>query len=599
MRLVLTGSGASRGRALGRARLEQPSRFLVDETPLEEADVSAELARLDHALEHARAELRALRDKLSGPLAREVAEFIDAHSLILQDPEFVNGLRDLVSKGRFHASAALKIQRDNLVAVFEAMDDPYLRSRREDVEHVIGRVQGALSRESSLEERKLASRVGEILVSDAVAPSELVPLAEHGVLGFVLTAGSTLSHSAILARSLRLPMVVGAHEALSHLQDGDLLLVDGDHGEIIVHPTAQDLAGYRQWQRDAAQHDKRLERLRTVETRTTDGVAISLLANAEMTADVAQARACGAAGIGLYRTEFLFLQRKDPPSEDEQFLAYRDLVLGMGGLPVTIRTLDLGADKIDSAGLALRDEPNPALGVRGVRLSLRTPELLRTQLRAILRTSSYGPVRILVPMISCVEEIDAVRRELKRCAKELRSQGHEIADHFELGAMIEVPAAAIALPSMIRKLDFVSIGTNDLVQYTLAVDRGNDELGALYDPLHPAVLRLLAQIIATGQRAGKPVAMCGEMAGDTVFTPLLLALGLTEFSMHPRALLEVREQVNALDRGALRKLAPSLLRATNRERISQLVGSMAVTIAASEPGESHAGLASLGLDASF
>ncbi|MBN8480207.1 MAG: phosphoenolpyruvate--protein phosphotransferase [Xanthomonadales bacterium] len=587
MRLVLNGSGASRGKALGRARLEQPSRFLVDETRLDEADVADEMARLEQALDSARADLRALRDKLRGPLAREVAEFIDAHSLILADPEFVNGLRDLVVQGRFHASAALKMQRDSLVAVFEAMDDPYLRSRREDIEHVIGRVQGALSRESSAEERKLASRVGEILVSDTVAPSELVPLAEHGVLGFVLTAGSTLSHSAILSRSLRLPMVVGAHEALSHLQDGDLLLVDGDRGEIIVHPTAQDLAGYRQWQRDIAQQGKRLERLRTVETRTVDGKAIALHANAEINADVAQARASGAAGIGLYRTEFLFLQRKEPPGEEEQFLAYRDLVLGMGGLPVTIRTLDLGADKIDSAGLALRDEPNPALGVRGVRLSLRTPKLMRTQLRAILRTTGYGPVRVLVPMISCVEEIDTVRALLKDCARDLRSEGHEIADHFELGAMIEVPAAAIALPGMIRHLDFVSIGTNDLIQYTLAVDRNNDELAGLYDPLHPAVLRLLALVIATGHRAGRAVAMCGEMAGDTRYTALLLALGLTEFSMHPGHLLEVRETVNALDHGALRRLAPKLLRATHRERIAELVGSMRVEVTATpEPLES-------------
>ena len=583
MRLVLTGSGASRGKALGRARLEQPSRFLVDESRLDEAEVPAELSRLDLALDSARSELRALRDKLSGPLAREVAEFIDAHSLILQDPEFITGLRDLVKTGRMHASAALKLQRDSLVAVFEAMDDPYLRSRREDIEHVIGRVQGALSRESSAEERKLASRVGEILVSDSVAPSELVPLAEHGVLGFVLTAGSALSHSAILARSLRLPMVVGAHEALSHLQDGDLVLVDGERGEIIVHPTAQDLAGYRQWQRDVVQQGKRLDRLRDVETRTTDGVPIALFANAEMTADVTQARACGAAGIGLYRTEYLFLQRKDPPGEEEQFLAYRDLVLGMGGLPVTIRTLDLGADKIDLAGLALRDEPNPALGVRGVRLSLRTPQLMRTQLRAILRTTGYGPVRILVPMISCVEEIDTVRHLLKECARDLRTQGHEIADHFELGAMIEVPAAAIALPGMIRKLDFVSIGTNDLIQYTLAVDRNNDELGGLYDPLHPAVLHLLAQIIATGQRAGRPVAMCGEMAGDTRYTALLLALGLTEFSMHPGLLLEVRETVNSLSHATLRKLGPGLLRATNRKRIATLVKSMRIEAPANAP----------------
>ena len=347
MRHQLEGSGASRGMALGRARLEQPSRFLVDETPLEQSEVAGELQRLDNALASARHELRGLRDKLAGPLAREVAEFIDAHSLILQDPEFVNGLHELIETGRYHASAALKLQRDSLVAVFEAMDDPYLRSRREDIEHVIGRVQGALSRESSVEERKLASRVGEILVSDTVAPAELVPLAEHGVLGFILTSGSALSHSAILARSLRLPMVVNSHAALSHLQDGDLILIDGDSGKVIVHPTAQDIAGYRHWQREVAQQDERRARLRGVETRTVDGAEIRLFANAELAADVAQARTNGAAGIGLYRTEFLYLQRNQVPGEEEQFQAYRDLVLGMGGLPVTIRTLDLGADKAE------------------------------------------------------------------------------------------------------------------------------------------------------------------------------------------------------------------------------------------------------------
>ncbi|WP_422241363.1 phosphoenolpyruvate--protein phosphotransferase, partial [Dokdonella sp.] len=573
-RHLLEGSGASRGMALGRARLEQPSRFLVDETPLEQGEVAAELERIDQALASARGELRALRDKLKGPLAREVAEFIEAHSLILADPEFIHGLHDLISTGRYHASAALKMQRDSLVAVFEAMEDPYLRSRREDIEHVIGRVQGALSRESSIEERKLASRVGEILVSDTVAPSELVPLAEHGVLGFILTAGSTLSHSAILARSLRLPMVVGSHQALSHLQDGDLILIDGDTGNVVVHPTAQDLAGYRHWQREVAQQDKRRARLRDAETRTLDGTTIQLYANAEMPGDIANARAYGAAGIGLYRTEFLFLQRKDAPGEEEQFLAYRDLVLGMGGQPVTIRTLDLGADKADSAGLALEDEPNPALGVRGVRLSLRIPQLMHAQLRAILRTTGYGPVRILVPMISAVEEIITVRRMVKECAMQLRTEGHEIADQFDIGAMIEVPAAAIALPGMIPHLDFVSIGTNDLVQYTLAVDRNNNELGDLYDPLHPAVLRLIAQTIAVCRRTRRPVTLCGEIAGDVNFTAMLIALGLTEFSMHPGLILEVREIVNAINRAELRKLAPSLLHATDRESIRSVVQSM-------------------------
>ncbi|MEO7433150.1 MAG: phosphoenolpyruvate--protein phosphotransferase, partial [Dokdonella sp.] len=476
--------------------------------------------------------------------------------------------------GRYRASAALKMQRDRLVAVFDAMDDPYLRSRREDVDHVIARVQAQLMRDSSPQERKLASRVGEILISDTVSPSELVPLAEHGVLGVVLSSGSLVSHSAILARSLRLPMIVAAHEVLSHIQDDDLVLIDGERGEVVVHPAAQDLARFRTWQRDMVQKGKRLALLRNVETITRDGVPIALYANAESTADIAQAHALGAAGIGLYRTEFLFLQRREIPGEDEQFLVYRDLVLGMQGLPVTIRTLDLGADKADSSGIVLDDEENPALGVRGVRLSLRDPPLLSVQLRAILRASAYGPVRVLVPMVTIAEEMAVVRRMLDECARELRSEGHEIATRVELGAMIEVPAAAIALSGMIKSVDFIAIGTNDLVQYTLAVDRNNDHLASLYDPLHPAVLKLLSHTISVAHRAKRRVKLCGEMAGDKRYTALLIALGLTDFSMHPGLILEVREVVNSLDRARLREHAPALLRAPTRERILDVMERM-------------------------
>ena len=574
VRFVLTGGGASRGMALGRARLEQPSRYLVDERPLADADVEEELEHLRRAIAAARDELQVLREKLHGTMAREVAEFIDAHSLMLADRELTAGVYDLIRVGRYRASAALKLQRDRLVAVFEAMDDPYLRDRKEDIDHVIARVQAGLLRESSTAERKLASRVGEILVSDSVAPSELIPLAEHGVLGVLLTSGSLVSHSAILARSLHLPMIVAAHGALSHIQDDDLVLIDGELGEVVVHPTAQDLARYRAWQRDVVAQGKRLALLANVNTRTRDGVDIALYANAESAADVAQARALGAVGIGLYRTEFLFLQRKELPGEEEQFLIYRDLVLGMQGLPVTIRTLDLGADKADSSGLVLDVEENPALGVRGVRLSLRQPELLKIQLRAILRASSYGPVRVLVPMVTTASEMVSVRRVLNECARDLRSAGHEIPEKLELGAMIEVPAAAIALSGMIGSLDFIAIGTNDLVQYTLAVDRNNDHLADLYDPMHPAVLKLLAQTIAVAQRAGKRVKLCGEIAGDKRYTALLLALGLTDFSMHPSQLLEVRECINTLDRSALRAHSRPLLRANTRQEIQRVLERM-------------------------
>jgi phosphotransferase system enzyme I (PtsI) len=573
-RIVITGVAAARGMALGRARLVQPSQPQVDLRPLPESEVEAEVGRLDVALIAAREEMHLLRGKLHGALAREVGEFIDAHSLILEDPELIGGLYDLIRKGRYRASAALKMQRDRVVAAFDALDDPYLRSRREDVDHVIGRVQAVLARDTTPAERQIASRVGTVLVSDSVAPAELAHLSEHGVLGVITTGGSALSHSAILARSMRLPMVVGAHEALKHLSDDDLVLVDGGHGEVVVHPTAQDLARYRQYQREQARSTEALQRLKHARTLTADGMEIHLYANAEMSADIVQAHALGAAGIGLYRTEFLFLQRHEVPDEEEQFAAYRDVVLGMGGMPVTIRTLDLGADKADGTGIALGREPNPALGVRGVRLSMAHPQLFATQLRAILRAANFGRVRILVPMVTTCEEVVATRQLVEDCAKQLRSSGHEITDHYEFGAMIEVPAAAIALPSMIRHLDFVSIGTNDLTQYTLAVDRGNDALGTMYDPLHPAVLKLLAQIIATAHRARKQVTLCGEMAGEARYTALLLALGLTSFSMHPSSLLEVRQAIGRCDRASLRRQGSGLLRAQTRAGIQRVLKRM-------------------------
>lgn len=571
MRIVLNGIGASRGMVLGRARLVQPSQFVIDETLLEPGEIENEAERLQLALETAQTELRTIRDKLHGALAREIGEFIDAHSMLLNDPELLTGLFDLVRRGRYRAGTALKMQRDRLAAVFEAMDDPYLRSRREDIDHVIGRVQSALARETSPAERQIAARVGTILVSDQIAPAEMTHLTEQGVLAAVCTGSSALSHSAILARSMRLPMIVGAHEALAEVHDDDLLLVDGDHGEVVVHPTAQDLARYRQHQRDAQREGRRLAQLAYAPTRTLDDCAIRLFANAELAGDVAQARANGADGIGLYRTEFLFLQRNHLPDEDEQFHAYRDLVLGMGGLPVTIRTLDLGADKADTTGLALTTEPNPALGMRGVRLSIRRPALFATQMRAILRASAYGPIRILVPMVTTILEMQATRKLIQICARDLRSEGHEVADQFDLGAMIEVPAAAIALPSLIRYVDFVAIGTNDLVQYTLAADRNNDALSELYDPLHPAVLQLLAATMRCGEKHRKPVSLCGEMASDARFTPLLIALGLTDFSMHTGALLEVRDAVSRCDRGRLRRLAPQLLRAEDREGLERVL----------------------------
>jgi len=463
MRRLLPGHGASRGSALGRARVRNPHALQVAEQRIRSSEVEHELARLHTAVDAARTEMHDLRARLHGALAREVGEFLELHALLLDDPELLQGLDELIRKGRYGADYALRLQRDRLAAVFEGMDDAYLRSRMDDLDHVIGRIHAHLHNRAADAE----GLAGEILVAETVAPSELAQLQAQGVVAVVTSTGSALSHSAILARSLHMPLVVGASQALSRISDGDALIVDGDSGQVVVDPSARDLRHYRQRLKDAAREQRELDRLRGKPTRTRDGVDIALHANAESRTDVAQAHALGAAGIGLYRTEFLFLQRNALPDEDEQFRTYRDVVLGMSGRPVTIRTLDLGADKADRTGLALRGEDNPALGLRGVRLSLAHGEVFDTQLRAILRASGYGPVRVLVPMVAVREELLEVRKRLKRLTAQLRRGGHEVAAEVPMGAMIEVPAAAICVEHFIDLVDFLSVGTNDLVQYLL------------------------------------------------------------------------------------------------------------------------------------
>ncbi|MBA3929427.1 MAG: phosphoenolpyruvate--protein phosphotransferase [Xanthomonas sp.] len=565
MRALLPGHGASRGSALGRARVRLPHVLDVAEQHIGADQIDDELARLRDAVDATRHEMHSLRVRLHGALAKEVGEFLDLHALLLDDPELLHGLDELIRTGRYSADYALRLQRDRLAAVFDGMDDAYLKSRMDDLDHVIGRIHAHLHQRAA----DTPGVAGEILVSDNVAPSELAELQQHGVVAVVTAAGSTLSHSAILARSLHLPLVVGNALALQKINDGDVLMVDGSTGEVVVNPDPDDLRRYRERLRDAAREARELGRLRSKPSRTRDGVDIALWANAESLEDVAKAHTLGASGVGLYRTEFLFLQRRELPGEDEQFQVYRDLVLGMGGRPVTIRTLDLGADKADRTGLVVSDEDNPALGLRGVRLSLAHAGVFDTQLRAILRASSYGPVRILVPMVSSRDEILEVRRRLRRVALQLGKQGHEIAGQVELGAMIEVPAAAIALHAFVDVVDFVSIGTNDLVQYLLAADRNNDTLGELYSPLHPGVLRLLRHVIRTGAEHDIPVAMCGEIAGDATLAPMLLALGLREFSLHPATLLEVRRAIREVDLAALQARTEKLLQARDRAGIER------------------------------
>ena len=564
-RQVLSGTAAARGSALGRARVRLPHALDVVEARIGAGEVEAELERIHAAVDTVRDEMRALRERLHGALAHEVGEFLDLHALLLDDPELLQGIDNLIRTGLYTADYALRLQRDRIAAVFDGMDDAYLRSRIDDIDQVIGRLHAALHRSSA----DLQGVAGEILVTDNIAPTELAQLQAQGVMGVVTAAGSALSHSAILARSLHLPLVVGAAQALQRVNDGDVLVIDGGTGLVVLEPDADDLRAHHTRVSEAKRERKQLNRLRREPSRTLDGTDIKLWANAESREDVAEAHALGAAGVGLYRTEFLFMGSREIPDEETQFRTYRDAVLGMTGRTVTIRTLDLGADKADKTGLALRDEPNPALGLRGVRLSLARDGLLHTQLRAIARASGYGPVRILVPMISGAEEMRTVRVMLRKALAEVRKEGHEIAAQLPLGAMIEVPSAALSLSGFIGACDFLSIGTNDLVQYLLAADRNNEALGELYTPLHPALLRLLRDVVRTAHRRGRPVAVCGEIAGDAAFVPLLLALGLTELSLHPATLLEVRRAIRGCDLSVLQARTAALLRARDRSGIEQ------------------------------
>lgn len=564
MRRSFSGIPASRGIALGRARVRMPHVLEVEREIIQPEEVEAEIERVHGAIEFVRAEMHDLRQRLHGALAHEIGEFLDLHALLLDDPELLQGWDRLIRTKRYTADYALRKQRDRVANVFLGMDDPYLRSRIDDIDQVIGRLHAALHRRNS----DMQGMAGDILVTDVVAPAEIAQLQTQGVLAVITTTGSQLSHTAILARSLHLPLIVGASQALTKINDGDVLVVDAIDGLVICAPDQADLTAHRKRVEAFKRDRKQLNRLRREPTRTRDGIDIKLWANAESREDIAEAHGLGAAGVGLYRTEFLFLGTHEIPDEEKQFNAYRDAVLGMTGRTVTIRTLDLGADKSDDTGLALRDEPNPALGLRGIRLSMSREALFEIQLRAIARASAYGPVRVLLPMITSREEVLYAAGLLARVRKTLADQGVALAEHIPLGAMIEVPAAAIALPTFVSKVDFLSIGTNDLIQYLLAADRNNDALGDLYTPLHPAFIRMLTDIVRTARKAGKPVAVCGEIAADETFAPLLLALGIEELSMHPGSFLPVRKKIRELSHAGLTQSGKALARAVDREAIS-------------------------------
>ncbi|MEW6169193.1 MAG: phosphoenolpyruvate--protein phosphotransferase, partial [Pseudomonadota bacterium] len=564
----------SRGIAIARVQKMHGGEVDIPEYALGADGVDAEVARFLAAHRHAREQLREVRDRIPKDTPGDIAAFIDTHILMMDDRSITDSTVAHIRNERVNAEAALQRTRDALISVFDQMDDAYLRTRRDDVEHVCGRILRVLLKS----ERQLPARGdgGEafVVVADDVTPADIILLAQQQVAAFVTEYGGPLSHTAILARSLGIPAVVGLRDARRLLRENELIVVDGESGHLIADPDEQAVAFYRAKQAEHARHRADLGKLKGRAAISRDGVRVRLLANIELPEDARVAEEAGAEGVGLYRTEFLYMNRKELPSEDEQYDAYARIVSAVSGT-ITIRTLDLGADKQVDSGRTHGPLPtNPALGLRAIRLCLREPELFRVQVRALLRASAHGRVQIMLPMISSLQEFRQASTLIETARDELRAEGKPMADDVPIGAMIEVPAAAIASPLLARHARFFSIGTNDLIQYTLAIDRVDDEVNYLYDPMHPAVLQLIAHTIDAGRKAGIPVAMCGEMAGDPRFTRLLLGLGLTDFSMHPASVLEVKAIVVDSNIARLRQAVAEALESGEpqelRERIAAL-----------------------------
>ncbi|MES0872596.1 phosphoenolpyruvate--protein phosphotransferase [Sinimarinibacterium thermocellulolyticum] len=574
MSLWLSGIGVSRGIAIARVQKVHGGDLDVPEYTLAAADVGDEVQRFLDAHGLAKAQLREVRERIPEGTPGDIAAFIDTHILMMDDRSITDATITHIRNARINAEAALLRTRDALISVFEQMDDAYLRTRRDDVEHVCSRILRILLKS----DRQLCARgeQGEptVVVADDVTPADIILLAQQQVAAFVTEYGGPLSHTAILARSLGIPAVVGLRDARRLLRDNETVIVDGETGHVLADPDELALSFYRDKQRKHARHRAGLVRLKGRDAISRDGVPIRLLANIELPEDARIAEEAGAQGVGLYRTEFLYMNRKELPSEDEQYEAYARIVSAVSGT-ITIRTLDLGADKQVDSGRSHGPLPtNPALGLRAIRLCLKEPELFRVQVRALLRASSHGRVQIMLPMISNLQEFCQASALIESAREELRAEGKPFAPDVPIGAMIEVPAAAIAAPMLARHARFFSIGTNDLIQYTLAIDRVDDEVNYLYDPLHPAVLHLIRHTIESGRSAGIPVAMCGEMAGDPRFTRLLLALGLTDFSMHPNNILEIKQIVVESDVAKLRAAMQDALERKDpqelRERIALL-----------------------------
>jgi phosphotransferase system enzyme I (PtsI) len=576
MTFSLHGVAVSRGIAIGRVHVVERNQLEVTEIRLQEAEIESEVERLYTAVQLAKQHLREVRQHIPASAPLEIAAFIDTHLLMLDDAAFSEEAARIVRQTRCNAEWAVKLQRDALVAVFDEMDDAYLRTRKDDVDHVVDRIIRNLMRHQRLRhempDQKLKDMI--ILASD-LTPADLVLLQHHGVAGFMTEFGGQTSHMSILARSLGIPGVVGLHHARRYIKEDETIIVDGEDGVVIGEADERILAQYRAREAERRRYIAGLQVLREAPVVTLDGRRITLRANVEMARDIQSSQEVGASGVGLYRTEFIFMNRTDYPDEDEHFNIYRQMTDALGGSPLTIRTADIGADKpLDAATGRGSLAANPAMGLRAIRLCLREPSLFWPQLRAIVRASAYGPVRMMIPMLSSVDEVHQVMDVITTIRNEFTRRDIAFDADMPIGGMIEVPAAAICADIFAAELDFLSIGTNDLIQYAVAIDRVNDEVSYLYDPLNPGVLRLIAMTLDAGRKAGIPVAMCGEMAGDRRYTRLLLGLGLTEFSVHPAALLEIKHIINTTSAAQVDVVAQEFLHTTDinqrRDLLSRL-----------------------------
>ena len=559
------GIGVSNGIAIGRAHLISNALLEVVQYDIEIKNIPLEVKRFEDAIAAVRIELNKIKSQLPSDSPKELSAFIDTHLMILNDKSLSSLPKSIIENEKCNAEWAIKKQMDSVVNQFDQIEDQYLRERKQDVIQVVERVIKILLGHSNQIAAKNKEKL-TILVAHDISPADALHFKNHKYAAFVTDGGGVTSHTAILSRSLNIPSIVALQNARTLIRDNDLIIVDGSQGVVIVNPTLEIQKYYKSLQDSWSDEQEKLQRIKTKKSITKDGALIHLFANIEVPNDIISVNASGATGVGLFRTEFLFMNRQDMPDEEEQFQAYKKVAEAMGKRPVTIRTLDSGADK-QTALNNKKISPNPALGLRAIRLCLSEPKIFMTQLRAILRASQYGNIKILFPMLSSISELRQTKLLLERAKASLRKDKVKFNEKILIGGMIEIPAAAISADIFAQELDFLSIGTNDLIQYALAIDRTDDAVSHLYNPLHPAVLKLIALTIKSAHKYKKSIAVCGEMAGEPKLTKLLIGMGVEQLSMHPSHILSVKEQVL---NSSIKNIKTSVLRLLNLNEVDKI-----------------------------